>query len=606
MRHWLLPGLVLCGLLAGLVARFVFGLAEFGEWIWFGVLVGGGLPIVWQTVMGMVRGKFASDIVAMLAIVTAVLLGQAFAGAVVVLMQSGGEAIEAYGLQRARSSLTALLQRAPRRARRKIDGRMEEVDVEAVRVGDVLIVRPGDLVPVDGTVVSGRAEVDESALTGEALARVKEVGDRLLSGSVGVSGAFEMRADRVSGESQYAKIVTLVQRAQEEKAPIQRLADRYAVWFTPLTLVMGALGYWITGDPTTVLSVLVVATPCPLILATPLAVMCGINRAADEGIIVKGGAPMEQVAGAQAVLFDKTGTITYGMPFVEKVVAFEERAEEELLTAGASVEQLSSHSVAKAVVDRARQEGKSLVLPEDFQEVPGRGVAGRVGERSYLLGSAPFVEERMGKECLAPHRELLSQYFDKMIIFVVRNGACIGCFVLSDRIRPGVSRMIEELGSMGVQKVVLLTGDRRRNAEIVAREAGISSYEAELLPEQKVDLVRQYERKYGSVIMVGDGINDAPALATATVGIAMGAHGTAISVEAADVILLVDEVAKVAETMKIGQRMLRIAKQSIFAGMGLSFLLMIFAASGHVLPAVGAMLQEIIDVVVILNALRAR
>jgi heavy metal translocating P-type ATPase len=423
-----------------------------------------------------------------------------------------------------------------------------------------------------------------------------------------VNGAIEMRADKLSGESQYAKIVSLVKRAQEEKAPIQRLADRYAVLFTPLTLLMGAIGYWITRDPTTVLSVFVVATPCPLILATPLAVICGINRAADAGIIVKGGAPIEQVASTKAALFDKTGTITFGTPFVEEVIALNRESKEQLLIEAASIEQFSSHSIAKSIVDQAMKSHKTLPLPEHFRETPGRGVEGTIGGKRYLLGSPTFVEEKLGARCLAKHGDLIGRYSakNKILIFMVRDGECVGCFVLSDKIRPGAAEMIQRLTSLGVRKVVMLTGDNRKNAEAIAREAGIQTFEAELLPEEKVEMVQRYSKTYQPLIMVGDGINDAPALATATVGIAMGAHGTAISAEAADIILLVDDLSKVAETLEIGKRMLYIAKQSIFIGMGLSFLLMVYAAFGHVIPAVGAMLQEIIDFVVIINALRAR
>jgi heavy metal translocating P-type ATPase len=607
-REYPIPLFALIGLLLGVVLRFVFHETELSRWVWLAVLVGGGLPIVYRTARGMMQGQFASDIVAMLAIVTAVLLDEAFAGAVVVLMQSGGEAIEAYGLKRATSSLRTLLERAPRIARKKTDGHFEEVDVQEVGVGDVLLVRPGDFVPVDGMIVKGEAEIDESALTGEPLAKSKRVGDRVLSGSIDVNGAIEMRAEKVSQESQYAKIVQLVKRAQEEKAPIQRLADRYAVFFTPLTLGMAALGYWITREPSTILAVLVVATPCPLILATPLAVICGINRAADEGIIVKGGAPIEQVASAKAVLFDKTGTITFGTPFVEEVISIREEDREKLLIHAGAIEQYSSHSIAQAIVRRAKEAHATLPVPAHVQETPGRGVEGEVEGHRYCIGSPYFLEERIGKDQLKAQQSLLNSYYeqDKVLILVARDGKLIGCLVLSDRIRPAVTSMIERLRSLGVKEIVMLTGDSRRNAEVIARQAGISKVEAELLPEQKVDFVRKIGERYNPVIMVGDGINDAPALATATVGIAMGAYGTAISAEAADIVLLVDDLSKVADSVSIGQRMIYIAKQSIFIGMGLSFLLMAVAAFGLIPPPVGAMLQEIIDVAVILNALRAR
>lgn len=522
-------------------------------------------------------------------------------------MQSGGEAIEAYGLRRASSSLASLLSRAPRRARRKVDGRLEEIDAEEVQIGDILIVRSGDLIPVDGTIVKGSAEVDESAITGEPFARAKKEGDRLLSGSVDTNGAIEMRADRISRESQYAKIVALVQKAQEEKAPIQRLADRYAIFFTPLTLCMAILGFWITRDPTTILSVLVVATPCPLILATPLAVICGINRAADAGIIVKGGAPLEQVASTKAALFDKTGTITFGAPFVEAVVPLQGESAEQILYYAAALEQLSSHSIANAIVNKASETFAKLPLPEHFREIPGQGVEGDLEGRRYLIGSRRFLQERMGDRMFHDYPETSPYYAqNKLVIFIVKEQECIGFLALSDQLRPGVPDVIQRLQAMGVQEVVMVTGDSRRNADLIAKQAGIERVEAELLPEQKVDIVRKLERQFHPLLMVGDGINDAPALATATVGIAMGACGTAISAEAADIVLLVDDLSKVVETVAIGKRMLHIAKQSIFIGIGLSFLLMVIAIFGGLIPAVGALLQEIIAVAVILNALRAR
>lgn len=611
MQHLIrfpLPLLVLFGLLLGIFCKLLFPETEIGHWIWLATLILGGAPIVYKTIRGMLHGIFASDVVAMLAIVTALLLDQAFAGAVVVLMQSGGEAIEEYGLRRATSSLSALLQRAPRIARRKRGESMEEIDVKEVRIGDILIVRPGDLIPVDGTIVSGSAEIDESAITGEPFARSKSAGAKLLSGSVDINGAIEMRADKLSSESQYAKIVALVETAQQEKAPIQRLADRYAVFFTPLTLLMAGLGYFLTQDATTILSVLVVATPCPLILATPLAIICGINRAADAGIIVKGGAPIEQIASAEAALFDKTGTITFGTPFVEEVVSLNGEAEEEILSHAAIIDQFSSHTVAKAIISKALEKQKNLPLPKEFHEYPGRGVEGVLDGHTYCVGSRLFLEEKAGKEILAKHQGVLQRYHEegKLLIFVLKDTICLGFLVIADKIRPEAKETMQRLQSLGLKELVMVTGDSRWNAEIIAAEAGITTIEAELLPLEKVGVVQKYNKRYRHVIMIGDGINDAPALASATVGIAMGAYGTAISAEAADIVLLVDDLSKIADAVSIGKRMLRIAKQSIGIGIGLSFVLMIIAAFGYIIPAVGAMLQEIIDVAVILNALRAR
>jgi len=343
----------------------------------------------------------------------------------------------------------------------------------------------------------------------------------------------------------------------------------------------------------------VVATPCPLILATPLAVMCGLNRAADKGMIVKGGAALEQVAGAKAVLFDKTGTITFGTPFVEKITAMDGILPETVLRNAAIFEQMSSHSIAKAIVTKALEAHERLPTPDQCQEAPGQGVEGDFEGAHYLVGSHRFLEERGVKGDIGFAAQGIS-------VFVVRNGALMGALHLTDKIRPGVADMMPKLKALGVEVIAMLTGDSRQNGELIAKQAGISRVEAGLLPEQKVNIVREVEKRYHPVIMVGDGINDAPALATATVGVAMGPTGTAISAEAADVVLLVDDPTKLVSLIEVGKRMLKIARQSIWVGIGLSFALMVVAIQGHIVPAVGAMLQEIIDVAVILNALRAR
>lgn len=599
-----LPLFVLAGLIAGLIFYFPLQRREVSDWIWLATLILGGASIVYKTLKGMLKGEFASDIIAMLAIITALIMNEAFAGAVVVLMQSGGEALEAYGLRRATTSLKSLLERAPRFAFRKQNGSLDKIDVKEVRVGDILMVRPGDLIPVDGTITSGSAEIDEAALTGEPLPRSKTARDEVFSGTIDINGAFEMRAGKISEESQYQKIVELVRKAQLEKAPIQRLADRYAIFFTPLALVMSLIGYLITGEPTTILAVLVVATPCPLILATPLAILCGINKSAKSGIIVKGGAPMEQVGNTKAAVFDKTGTITYGTPFVEEIIPLNHETAEDLLYKTACIEQLSSHSVAKAVVEKA---AKKLVVPKNFLESPGRGVEGEIDGDHYTIGSYTFLEEKLGKKCYINCDEAIQKFYnqEKLLVFIAKNGLCVGIFVISDRIRPGIPALIEKLHSLGVQEVIMLTGDSPKNAKVIAKQAGIQNFKAELLPGQKVEIVHKLKESY-NVTMIGDGINDAPALATATTGIAMGALGSAISAETADIVLLEDDVTKVGDAISISQRTIHIAKESIFIGMGLSFLLMVIASFGLIAPPIGAMLQEVIDFAVIMNALRVR
>jgi heavy metal translocating P-type ATPase len=612
-RTYPLPFIAASGLVAGGLLAIVPGaLGGASRWVWYATLIVGGAPVVYHTIRGMLRGKFAADVVAMLAIITAVLTDEAFAGVIIVLMQTGGEALDDYGFRRASSSLDALIARAPKVAHRKKkdDGSIEEVDVKRIEIGDTVLVRPGDLIPVDGSVLNPQqAEIDESALTGEPLPRTKGPGETLLSGSINVGQAFDMRAEKLSGESQYSKIVELVKEAQEEKPPIQRLADRYAVVFTPITLVMAALGWVITQNVTTVLAVLVVATPCPLILATPLAVISGINRAAKESIIVKNGAAIEQIGRGRVVIFDKTGTITFGTPMIERIVSIDGDADK-ILRIVASVEQLSSHPVAVALTREGKEKFGRLLTPTGFIETPGQGVEGDLEGKHVVIGSQRFCESKMGREfdseAATAQSAVQKEEGGRLTSFVAIDGKPAGVVVFSDQIRPGVPAMIQRLRELGVEETVMLTGDNKANANTIAREAGIGRVEANLLPAGKVEEVKKLNKRYGTTIMVGDGINDAPALASATVGVAMGAHGTGISAEAADVVLLVDDVTKVGDGIAIGQRMLRIAKQSIYFGLGASFFLMVVASFGYIQPWVGALLQELIDTTVILNALRAR
>jgi heavy metal translocating P-type ATPase len=603
-----IPFVAVVGLIAGGLATLAGGRPDVGNLIWYAALLVGGAPVVYHTLRGVLKGKFAADIVAMLAILTAILTDEAFAGVIIVLMQSGGEALDDYGFRRASSSLDALIARAPKIAnRRRSDGGIEQVEVKDVAVGDTVIVRSGDLIPVDGLLTRGPAEIDESALTGEPLPRTKAEGGVLMSGTLNVGQVFEMSATKVSNESQYSKIVELVRKAEGEKPPIQRLADRYAIVFTPLTIGVAALGWLFTHNVSTVLAVLVVATPCPLILATPLAVICGVNRAAKDSIIVKNGAAIEQVGRGRVVVFDKTGTLTYGSPVVESIVSLDGE-EGEILRKAASVEQLSSHPVAKALAEDGIKRFGSLGTPTNFKETPGQGVEADLDGENIVVGSQRFCEARLSRAFDSKTGEILERARGggRMATFIAIGGKPAGVVVFTDQLRAGVPAMIMRLRELGVEQTVMLTGDNKVNAEIIAREAGIGKVEANLLPAQKVEAVRKLTQQFGRTIMVGDGINDAPALATATVGIAMGAHGTGISSEAADIVLLVDDVTKVADGISIGQHMLRVAKESIFFGLGASFVLMAIASLGYIQPAIGALLQEAVDITVILNALRAR
>jgi len=608
VKNYPIPVFAIIGLLVGSVFHWTPHQQELGHWIWFVTLVVGGAPIIWQTIREMLHRHFASDIVALLAIVAAILMNNAFPGLVIVLMQSGGKALEDHAFKRASSSLDALLARSPRLAHRKKDHDFEEINVADVRVGDLLLVRPGDLVPVDGEIIYDQAEIDESALTGEPLPKIKKMGEQVFSGTINVGNAFEMRASKISGESQYAKIVQLVRKAQQEKAPIQRLADRYAVWFTPITICFSLLGWLLTNNVETILAVLVVATPCSLIFATPVAIISGINRAAKSNIIIKTGAAIEQVGKARAVVFDKTGTITFGTPIVEKVIPTNNISSDDLLRKVASVEQLSSHPTASVLVKKGQEMFGKLPVPTNFHELAGAGVDGDVEGEHIVVGSQSvfenFIDSGFAKYIQEVKKQISSE--GKMLAFVGINNKPAGVIVFGDKIRPDVNPMMNHLRELGVKQTIMLTGDNLDNAKTIAQQAGITDLEANLLPEQKVIAVKKLKQEFENIVMVGDGINDAPALAASTVGIAMGAHGTAISAEAADIVLLVDDISKVSAIIEIGQKTLRVAKQSIFIGLGVSFVFMVIASFGYIPPAIGALLQEVLDVSVILNALRAR
>jgi heavy metal translocating P-type ATPase len=586
------------GLVAGLMVRFAFGVPGVADRVFFVTLLAGGAPLVARTVWGMLRGRFAADVVAMLAIVGAVAFREYFAGAVIVLMQSGGEALEAYAMHRATASLEALLARAPKIAHRLVGDQLEDVPVELVRPGELLMVRPGDLVPVDGEVTSGTSAVDQSALTGEPLPIRAIPGTTLMSGSINLDGALTLRATRASAQSQYQVIIEMVARARREKPPIQRIADRFAVWFTPVTLAMCGVAYLVTHNPTSVLSVLVVATPCPLILAAPVAVIAAISRAATQGIIVKTGAAIEQVGRARVVVFDKTGTLTLGRPLVEAVSTTNGHSPDELLRLAAAVEQLSAHHLGHAVAEAGRRRGLEVPPAETVQETPGLGVAGRVEGQTVEVGSAAYLANR--------GILVTDGAADRTTAFVAIDGRLAGAITFADRLRHQVPALMQRLARLGVTETVMLTGDRLESAEVIANQAGIRTVRANLLPADKVTAVRELKRRHRDVIMVGDGINDAPALASATVGVAMGEHGPAASAAAADIVLLVDDIDRVGDAIAISQRMRRIVLQSIGIGLGVSGALMVVASLGHIPPSAGALLQEGLDVAVILNALRAR
>lgn len=575
--------------------------------IWMTGLVVTGAPVVWKTVRGMLRGEFAADVVAMLAIVTAVLLGQPFAGLVVVVMLTGGEALERYAEGRAGAAVAALERAAPRLAHvQDAAGAVRDVPAESVRVGDLLQVRPGELVPCDGEVVSGRSHVDASAITGEPLAVPVGIGSRVVSGSSNVDGPLVVRATAFAGESQYARIVRLVRDAQESKAPIQRMADRAAVWFTPVTLAVCVVAWLVSRDMTRVLSVLVVATPCPLILATPIAIIGGINRCARRQVIVRTGGAVEALARVTTAVFDKTGTLTHGQPAVRRVVTGDGLAEREVLRLAGAVDWASGHQLARPLVLAAERAAGELPAAHDVREDAGRGITGTVDDRRVAVGSLAFVQEQVE----APAQAMLEALAGRtagLRAFVAVDARPVGVVEYADSLRSGLGPFFDRLHALGVRRTLLLSGDHTPNVEEVARELGarFDEVRGDLVPEDKARIVGAIESTGTRTVMVGDGTNDAPALAAAHVGVALAGHGGGISAEAADVVLLVDDVTRVGDAIATAQRTVRIARESIAVGIGLSVVGMGVAAAGFLAPTYGALVQEAIDIAVIVNALRA-
>jgi heavy metal translocating P-type ATPase len=561
--------------------------------------------VVWQTLWGIVVGRFAADLVAMLAIVTALLLREPLAGLIVVLMQTGGEALELYAQGRASEAVRELEAAAPRMAHRFVAGQLEDVAAEAVSVGDELLLRPGELLACDAVVLEGRSHVDASRLTGEPVPVSAQPGVRLLSGSLNLEGPLTVRATAPASESQYARIVELVRTAQHSKSPLQRLADRYAVWFTPLTLAVCAGAYLLSGDPIRVLAVLVVATPCPLILATPVAVVGGINRAARRGIIFRHGTALEQLGRVRVAVFDKTGTLTIGRPTVDRVLPVAPFTEHELLRLAGGVEHGSGHLLARTLVQEAIERGIALPSGKHITEAPGQGVTGEVEGHQVTVGGWSYVTHRHPAAQPALRGLLARTPGPGLRAYVAVDAQGAGLIEYADRLRPDLADFVPRLRRLGVSRIVLLSGDDQANATAVARAVGIDEAHGDLLPEAKVAYVQRLMKEGERVLMVGDGTNDAPALSTATVGIALASGGGGISAEAADAVILADDPTRVVEAIEISRRTLGLARQSIWVGLGLSSAAMIVASFGYIPPVAGALLQEAIDVAVILNALRA-
>ncbi|HQY72941.1 MAG TPA: heavy metal translocating P-type ATPase [Aestuariivirga sp.] len=587
------------GLAAGFLAPY-FGLNALQATIWGFAAAFVLLFLAREILTSLWRGEFGLDIVAALSMSGALYFGETLAAAVVSLMYSGGQLLENFAEARARSEMNTLLGRVPTKALRYLDGNLSEVRIEELVPGDRILVRQGEIVPVDGKVASGRALLDQSILTGESVPVYRNVGDDVLSGSSSLDMAFDVIAIRPASQSTYAGIVRLVKAAQEAKAPMVRLADRFAMWFLALTVLLAGGTWMITGEHLRMLAVLVSATPCPLILAVPVAIISGISKAARRGVLVKGGPVLETLARASVLVIDKTGTLTEGRARLVDVHSSGRRSADEILRLAASLDQASQHVIAKSIVEAASERGLTLSMPVRAKEMAGSGIEGHVDGKRIIVGGGDFVrgklKQRTLKKPAAPP--------GSVVVAVAVGDHLAGYLILADALRGDAADALTHLRKVGFTRIVLASGDQHAVVEDIAAQLELDQIRSELLPGEKVDVVVA-ERANGVVLMAGDGVNDAPALAAADVGISMGVRGSPASAESADAVLLVDNLGRIAEAVEIAQRSRAIALQSVYVGLALSLGAMVAAAFGYLSVVEGALFQEAIDVAVILNALRA-
>jgi len=554
------------------------------------------LKDMWESLRS---GTYGIDLLAATAIIASVVLGQYWAAIVIVLMLTGGEALEDYAEHRAKSELNALLKNAPQRARVIRKGKTLEIKVSEIHINDKIVIDAGDLVPVDAIIIEGSASFDESSLTGESLPQSKDVKSKLLSGSINLDGSVVAKALATAENSQYQQIVKLVQSAYAAQAPFVRLADRYSIPFTFGAFTL-ALGVWFyTGSAIRFLEVIVVATPCPLILAAPIALMSGMALSSRYGIIVKTGSALEKLAEAKTIAFDKTGTLTSGVLVVDTVKTFGSHTADEVLALAASLEQNSNHILAHAIVNEAKSKKLKLIKAKNIKEISGLGVKATIKGKNIIVGRYNLMEQ----EGMQQPKGFKPSDVKQTAAFVALDGEIIGLITVNDELRTESKSTVARLKELGIKKILMVTGDNQSVANKIANQLGITDVHANTLPADKLRIIEGTKDR--PVAFAGDGVNDAPVLTAADVGIALGAKGSPAASESADMVIMLDDVNRVAVAVRIAQRTFAIAKQSIFIGIGLSVGLMLIFATGKFTALTGAVIQEVVDVVVIFNALRA-
>lgn len=563
------------------------------------------LTLLYETGQALIKRQMGIDLLAVFSIAGALAMQQTLTATVIAVMAASGRALDSFAAGRAEREMSALLEKAPRHANRLLNGELERIALEQVNPGDRLLVKTGEVVPVDGHLETAHASLDVSSLSGESAPVSMRIGQLLQSGALNVSEPFEMRAVASAADSTFSGIIKLVSAARAAKAPAARMADKYAFWFIPCALLLAVAAWLLSGDPLRALAVLVVATPCPLLLAVPVAIVSGISSCARRGILVKGGAVLEALASAHTLFFDKTGTLTGGQARLVSITAADGYSQQEILRLAASLDQMSCHVIATAILQVAHERGISpLTMPQNVTETPGAGLVGELDGRQIYLGTFDYVCQHAEASAWASSLHQRLSMEGASSVFVALEHQIIGALELADQLRLETPRALRLLRRAGVQRIVMLTGDKKEVAESIGSGIGVDQVCAELSPADKLSQIQQASQQQ-ITIMVGDGVNDAPALSAANVGVAMGARGAAAAAESAGVVLLVDRLDRLAEALLIARQSRAIALQSVWAGMGMSIIAMAAAAIGWLPPLAGAVVQEVIDVVVILNALRA-
>ncbi len=597
-KNYLHFGIVLVALVIAIVLS-LFGYHKYAEILLAVVALASSLPILWDIFVSLRHGEYGVDILAATAIIASVVMHEVWAGIVIVLMLTGGEALEDYAEKRAKTELTALMERAPKKAHLIRGRKVVDVAVNDIKVSDKLLIKPGEVVPVDAVIVEGNSTIDESSLTGEPLPVEKKVGEQVLSGSINQDSPLTVKALHTAQDSQYEQIIKLVKAASSSQSPFVRLADRYSIPFTITAFVIAGAAWAISGESIRFLEVLVVATPCPLILGAPIAIISGMSRAAKQGVIIKTGGALEKLAGAKTIAFDKTGTLTKGRPVVDDIFSYNNRSKDDVLEIAAELEQSSSHILAKAIVEKAHSQNIKLHKLKNVREITGRGLQAIHKNQEVLVGKLSFMKERQ----ITVPAKVPSAAKTQTASFVAIDGKVIGIITFNDELRDETKSTIKKLKELGLKHLLMVTGDNKETAQAIAKKLEISDVKAECLPADKLIAIENIKDR--PVAFVGDGVNDAPVLTAADVGIALGARGSTAASESADIVVMLDDFSRVADSVSISKRTLFIAKQSILIGIFISIGLMLIFATGKFKPIYGAAIQELVDVAVIINALRA-